>query len=208
MGARRTHIDEPETRVGHCAGCRKFPIALFKVPGVYRYRCAECFRAETGVDHHLAQPTRNEPGRGGPTGRDSTPAAVQCPGTTTASLGEDAQRRASVQLKHTPAPWHVAVHDGTTVYSGHLHTGVAACAPDPLPPPHIAGGNHFAPSEDLEERKANARLIAAAPTMYQALLAFEREVSSRFGCDADMSDDLRRVVIAARGAIRKAEGQS
>jgi len=77
----------------------------------------------------------------------------------------------------TPGPWHVALDDGTTVYSDHLHTGVAACAPDPMCREHYKGGPgggvHFAPSDSLGERQANARLIARAPAMLDLLLAIE-----------------------------------
>lgn len=44
---------EPETRVGHCCGCRSDG-ALYKIPGLERYRCAPCFKEETGFWHHLA----------------------------------------------------------------------------------------------------------------------------------------------------------
>lgn len=51
---RRRELSEPETRVGNCCGCNHFPMPLFKVPGIYRYRCAECFERETGFRHHMA----------------------------------------------------------------------------------------------------------------------------------------------------------
>jgi hypothetical protein len=47
---------EPETRVGLCCGCREDRVSLFKVPGIFRYRCAACFRKETGFNHHMAPP--------------------------------------------------------------------------------------------------------------------------------------------------------
>jgi len=47
---------EPETRVGICWGCQSDALALFKVPSIYRYRCAECFERETGYRHHLSPP--------------------------------------------------------------------------------------------------------------------------------------------------------
>lgn len=47
---------DPETRVGHCCGCRSWAVVLIKVPGIYRYRCAECFERECGYRHHLAPP--------------------------------------------------------------------------------------------------------------------------------------------------------
>jgi len=53
---RRRPDPEPETRVGICCGCGSDGLALFKVPGIYRYRCAECFPLETGYRHHLSPP--------------------------------------------------------------------------------------------------------------------------------------------------------
>jgi hypothetical protein len=45
--------EEPETLVGNCCGCHKHD-TLYKVPGIYRYRCDPCFLKETGFRHHLA----------------------------------------------------------------------------------------------------------------------------------------------------------
>jgi hypothetical protein len=55
---------EPQTRVGICCGdaCRAEHHAtgtwsyalLFKIPGIYRYRCSTCFESETGYRHGLA----------------------------------------------------------------------------------------------------------------------------------------------------------
>jgi hypothetical protein len=45
---------EPELRVGICCGCQKDSMQLYKIPGIFRYRCATCFPAETGYQHHLA----------------------------------------------------------------------------------------------------------------------------------------------------------
>lgn len=45
----------PETRVGNCCGCNRYPMPLFLVPGAgCRYRCADCFTTEVGYSHHLA----------------------------------------------------------------------------------------------------------------------------------------------------------
>ena len=56
---------EPETRVGYCCGdgCGNYAL-LFKVPGIFRYRCSECFQRETGYRHHMAAltlPARVQP---------------------------------------------------------------------------------------------------------------------------------------------------
>ena len=48
--------EEPETRVGICWGCQSDTMALFKVPNISRYRCADCFERETGDRHHLSPP--------------------------------------------------------------------------------------------------------------------------------------------------------
>jgi hypothetical protein len=48
----RRDITEPETRVGNCCGCQQLAL-LFKIPGIFRYRCATCFEKETGYRHHL-----------------------------------------------------------------------------------------------------------------------------------------------------------
>jgi hypothetical protein len=54
--AKRSREPEPETRVGNCCGCNTDPMVLFKIQGIYRYRCAECFEVETGYRHHLSPP--------------------------------------------------------------------------------------------------------------------------------------------------------
>jgi hypothetical protein len=47
-------VPEPETRVGNCCGCNRYPLPLFKIQGLYRYRCDECFEKETGHRHYLS----------------------------------------------------------------------------------------------------------------------------------------------------------
>jgi hypothetical protein len=92
----------------------------------------------------------------------------------------------------TPGPWHVALDDGTTVYSDHLHTGVAACSPDPMCREHYQGGpggNYFAPPDSLGERQANARLISRALAMRDLLFAIEKHI--RNGADPVEGKELR-----------------
>lgn len=50
----KREVSEPETRVGNCCGCNQCPVALFKIQGIFRYRCAPCYARETGHWHHLA----------------------------------------------------------------------------------------------------------------------------------------------------------
>lgn len=56
MRSLRRGLPEPEVRVGHCCGCHAYPIVLYKLQGIYRYRCAECYESETGFWPHLAPP--------------------------------------------------------------------------------------------------------------------------------------------------------
>jgi hypothetical protein len=51
---KRGQDQEPEIRIGNCCGCQTYPVLLFKVPGIYRYRCDECYAAEVGHRHHMA----------------------------------------------------------------------------------------------------------------------------------------------------------
>jgi hypothetical protein len=52
---RRAPDPEPEVRAGNCAPCGRFE-TLYKVPGIFRYRCAECYERERGHRPHLAPP--------------------------------------------------------------------------------------------------------------------------------------------------------
>lgn len=55
---------ELETRVGNCCGdnCSdRYPVSLYKIPGIYKYRCAACFEKETGYRHHLSPSVVNRP---------------------------------------------------------------------------------------------------------------------------------------------------
>lgn len=86
---------------------------------------------------------------------------------------------------HTPGPW--------IAYHGHN------------PQRWFVGGHHYGTDIDLsdicelrnENREANARLIAAAPDMFDALEAFVR------GCDHLHTPEL----IKARSAILRATGE-
>lgn len=48
--------NEPQVRVGNCCGCGACPVTLFKIVGIYRYRCDACYKKETGLRHWLASP--------------------------------------------------------------------------------------------------------------------------------------------------------
>lgn len=53
---RRASTHEPEVRIGHCCGCHTYPMALYKIPAIYRYRCADCYESEMGYRHWLSPP--------------------------------------------------------------------------------------------------------------------------------------------------------
>lgn len=98
--------------------------------------------------------------------------------------------------QHTPGPWHVYDADDFIVAAGD---GFSICDCQPGNPIDVSDA----------QAVANARLIAAAPTMLAALEFIER------ACEpgTDQSDDelelfVVRVRELARIAIAKAEGKS
>lgn len=56
----KREVREPETRVGLCCGCEPddalIDKPLYKIPGLSRYRCADCFEKETGHRHPGSPP--------------------------------------------------------------------------------------------------------------------------------------------------------
>jgi hypothetical protein len=104
--------------------------------------------------------------------------------------------------QHTPGPWHVETEadwedDEPTLYVCHAGTvcdGTTVCN---FPPSHWA---------TLDTRAANARLIAAAPDLLEAL----REANRLLG-DIPAAKGNPRVadaITANRKAIAKAEGRA
>jgi len=68
--------------------------------------------------------------------------------------------------KHTPGPWNVSEEwDGTSIKAGQFHVThtIQSC------------GFH-SPEEDKAVTQANARLIAAAPDLLEALILLEHEM--------------------------------
>ena len=63
MAGRKRDYDfgAPEVRAGICCGCHGDNMALFKLPGLLRWRCTDCYEREVGHRHHLAPP--REPSR-------------------------------------------------------------------------------------------------------------------------------------------------
>lgn len=91
-------------------------------------------------------------------------------------------------MKHTPEPWGVE-SDGVTIYMGGQIVATAI-APD---------------EATIEEQRANATLIACAPSLLEALetIALLPTVG---GITAGERKGLERAARAARAAIAKATG--
>lgn len=100
--------------------------------------------------------------------------------------------------KHTPGPWSwdsgVVPPDGPGRYSDiYVDDG------DKI----IASINEF-PESSPEEGKANARLIAAAPDMYEALKLFDEALERWTG---QWGPRMREIDATVRAAIAKAESR-
>lgn len=100
--------------------------------------------------------------------------------------------------KHTPGPWEIHRTSHLNIYIGHSHD-----RPNRTPG-YLAEVRRF--TTDHEQVEANARLIAAAPELLDALKALE-EAARQVQCgemDKQSIDVERR---KARAAIAKATGE-
>lgn len=98
-----------------------------------------------------------------------------------------------MSAKYTPGPWETA-GSGITVWS--LDEMVADCSPEDGEIP-------------TSERQANARLIASAPELLEALEATVLHVEMPLsGRDADWHEAGTDILNRARTAIAKARGES
>ncbi len=96
--------------------------------------------------------------------------------------------------KHTPGPWFVNGHENYTKYveariGGGLLQEVAACGP----------------TEQQEQQEANARLMAAAPELLEALQGMIEVYGGQYNddCLSKSSTELE-LIQQARAAIAKA----
>jgi hypothetical protein len=89
-----------------------------------------------------------------------------------------------MNAKHTPGPWTHGVHDETLIVGGGRV---------------VAEVWGYAPT-DHERMEVDARLIAAAPEMLEALQRALPEIAVAFGPESE-------VVAECRAAIAKAEGR-
>jgi hypothetical protein len=96
----------------------------------------------------------------------------------------DTKHETKQNASHTPGPWHF---DGESIYSDAAEVIVSR-------PQYVGGANH-------NERTANARLIAAAPELLEALEALlDPSLSS------DNPVELEAVFAKARAAVSEAKG--
>jgi hypothetical protein len=97
---------------------------------------------------------------------------------------------------HTPGPWQLSLHVSNCVYwkANDEYNSLYVIADD------VGGRRHGENYEDLSEVEANARLISAAPEMYEALKDLVYQVQ---GPDQPAWLCLKD----ARAAIDKAEGK-
>ena len=101
---------------------------------------------------------------------------------------------------HTPGPWRAR--------------GAVVFGPDIDGDPYLVAGSnafagaHYSPKRD--EAEANARLIAAAPEMYEALkrsLAMMKLVAEDYSMGGNYSPKHIEILFSIRSAIAKAEGK-
>lgn len=110
--------------------------------------------------------------------------------------------------KHTPGPWsirEVSKH-GTSV-DGFVGVGVAWCGAN------TTVGNKGAHSISESEAEANARLIAAAPELLDALTRMLKQFPAdsdlyAAGWDSSAINEACDAYDAARAAVRKATGEA
>jgi hypothetical protein len=98
-------------------------------------------------------------------------------------------------MKHTPGPW------GCIDTSNHAHD-YRLIKPDGSPLPlHVEANDH-------SEQRANARLIAAAPDLLEALQEITSDYADRFDLDDPSTNPgIKSSIEQARAAISKATGE-
>lgn len=115
-------------------------------------------------------------------------------------------KRGEALQGHTPGPWTVYTEPNCVDGNG-----------EPIIPVHAPSGRHLQVVADTygsttETREANARLIATAPEMLEALRKIHDEADHILGTDGDDPLEVARQNAAeirglARAAIAKAEGR-
>ena len=113
-------------------------------------------------------------------------------------------------MKHTPGPWELW---GSTLVLSSMGMGVICEISELHPESGMAEHDRLSiGSPNWDEGVANARLIAAAPQMYEALeirALYERREPPPFGHDCQWCRDCyQRLLITERKALAAARGES
>ena len=112
------------------------------------------------------------------------------------------------ETKHTPGPWLVATDERTVI------TGLSTCDYEQICACEC-GSHHFEvgptpvlPSDIHAELLANARLIAAAPELYEIIKRFfEQDIPCPFRGNDEQLEDWCKWFRDAEAAVAKAEGK-
>jgi len=99
--------------------------------------------------------------------------------------------------KHTPGPWHHTGREFNDVRDSDDELVAVAL--------HLRVGQ---PERSVQEAEANARLIAAAPELLDALKKMESALAKCFGPHKAEEGDRHRALAQARVAIAKATGET
>jgi len=106
--------------------------------------------------------------------------------------------------KHTPGEWEIIPQNGGSPIIGRrFNTGNQM---NPIGIRLVC--QVFARGNSIQEDDANARLIAAAPTMYSALLDAIKAIDGDFAFESERHDALMASAINMRAAIAKATGET
>ena len=103
-------------------------------------------------------------------------------------------------MSHTPAPWHWAsdhTHRQFDIYQPSQQIGKHICTINNLSPEMLKGRN-------AETALANAKLIAAAPDLLEALCTALPFVEDHEGSDIYKSGAVARAVAQIKTAIKQA----
>ena len=103
--------------------------------------------------------------------------------------------------KHTPGPWAYALEYGPNITEPPRITTVARCANYVIGLPSDYPGGNYRDGDPSGDEEADARLIAAAPDLLDALRHIEGVAM------ADEPRDLPGIAHTARAAIAKATGE-
>lgn len=112
--------------------------------------------------------------------------------------------------KHTPGPWISGEYDDTCGYD--CMTGGISIGPRGNGPVHLDGANYgqerckAIKPEALERMEADARLIAAAPDLLEALSGLHADVMDYIRLN-NLGGENNHWLVIARAAIAKATGE-